>query len=157
MVTVFIKLLILFLFIVLIIGIIRTFQMEHSQEQAIFLRGVLPDPKPEGLYNGNVSGHKVSWLGKKFSSLNSTGVNLFDDGKGGKTEKYSFVTSIGKGTRDKEFNVFKIDYDISSNPFWLRFILDEIVQTAPNTYLGKLQLRIIPGLSFTLGYFKLQK
>ena len=157
MISLILKLTIILLLLVVIFGIYLTWKAEHSPEQTLFLSGTLPSPSPDGLYLGVVSVHKVSWLGKKFNSVGSTGINVFDDGKGGQVDKYSFVTSVGNGIRDKNLNVLKIDYNISSNPFWLRFVLDEIVQTATSTYLGKLQLLIIPKFPLTITYFKLQK
>ena len=71
------------------------------------------------------------------------------------TERQPFKTYYGNGLRDKNLNVLVLDYDIPENPFWLRYIRDEIVQVAPNQYLGKLHLRVI-GFAFTLGYFELE-
>ena len=83
-----------------------------------------------------------------------TGINEFT-GKDMKTyEKYPFTFSIGPGSHDLK-SVIQIDYNNSINPFWLRPVLDEIVETAPGEYLGKLQLRIVPGYPFTLTYFRL--
>ena len=133
MISLIIRLLILVIFLGVVFGLYLTWKVEHSPEQALFLAGTLPNPPPEGLYNGSVPGHTVSWLGKKFDSSDGTGINVFDDGKGGKLDQYPFVTSVGKGMRDSDLNVFKIDYNTKANPFWLRFILDEIVQTATTT------------------------
>ncbi len=151
----FFKLLFVTLLIFILLAVIRTWQIEHSADQKIFVQGQSPNPAPEGLYKGSVPGHKVSWLGKKFDAVNHSGINIFDDRKGGQAERYSFVTAYGSGLRDKNLAVLKIDYNIQSNPFWLRAILDEIVQVGPNEYLGKVHVRIIPGLPFTFGYFKL--
>ncbi len=136
---------------VLVAGFYRTWQVQHDKREAIFLKGTFPDPLPNGFYNGTID-RKVSWHGKKFNSLKAEGINVFDNG-----EKYSFITYEGKGLADKNLEVLKIDYNISGNPFWLKFILDEIVQITPNQYLGKLHIRLIPGLPFSLGYFWLKK
>jgi hypothetical protein len=140
----------------IVLGIARTWQEEHSENQKLFSSGSAPNPMPDGFYSGSVPGHTFSWQGKKFFAASSTGINVFTSGSTTE-EKYPFVTSIGKGVRDTTRDVLKIDYDIPSNPFWLRPILDEILQIAPGQYLGKLQLRIIPGFPFTLGYFELKK
>src|SRR3989344_7704126 len=108
-----------------IFGFFRTYQMEGSANQTAFLKGSVPNPLPDGFYAGSVSGPKVSWLGKKFNAGAQTGINVFEN-KNGQAEKYPFKTYTGKGVRDKEIEVFKIDYDTPENPFWLRFILDEI-------------------------------
>jgi hypothetical protein len=153
----FLKIIIIVAVVATVAGIIRTWQIQNDANQKVFLAGSVPDPKPEGLYSGTVPGKKVSWLGKKFNPTDSTGLNIFDDGNGIKGERYPFKTYIGKGLHDKNLDVLKIDYNLPGNPFWLKLILDEIVQVGPDQYLGKLNLRIIPGYSFGLMYFNLKK
>lgn len=124
----------------------------NSSNQKLFLSGKVPNPKPNGFYRGSLKRLKTPWQGKKFDEGTSTGINLIN-GK----EVYPFKTYVGKGLKDKNLNVLKIDYNTPENPFWVRLILDEIVQISPNKYLGKVHLKIIPGLPFTLGYFNLEK
>jgi hypothetical protein len=144
---------ILYLIIIsLALGALRTWQMNHGEKENTFLTGTVPNLKPDGLYAGTVPGRTVSWQGKKFNRTNSTGINVFNNG-----ERYSFITSAGKGITDKKLDVFKIEYNVPTNPWWLRPILDEVVEITPGYYLGKLQLRIIPGHPFTLMYFELRK
>lgn len=137
--------------IILFLGIHRTWLIQHSSNQKIFLTGKIPNPKPDGLYKGKVN-FKTTWMGKKFDANSSTGINIIDN-----KENYPFKTYTGKGIQDKSLDVFRIDYNIPQNPFWLRFILDEIVQVDKDRYLGKVHINLIPGLPFTLGYFKLEK
>ena len=138
----------------LVLGILRTIQTQNSSSQKLFLAGKIPSPKPDGSYKGSAGGRSdiAGWRGKKFDATNSAGINLV-----GNSEKFPFKTYTGTGLADKDLQVFKIDYDIPKNPFWLRLILDEIVETSPNHYLGKIHLKIIPGFPFSLGYFKLEK
>ena len=150
-----VKLVAIVFVLVIILGFLRTWQMEHSKSQTIFEGGKVPSPLPDGLYKGSVPGHTFSWQGKKFDSANNKGINIFDE-NGTTTENYPFKTSVTKGLRDKNLEVVKIDYNIIGNPFWLRIIVDEIVEIAPGDYLGKLHVRII-GFTFTLGYFQLKK
>jgi len=149
-----------FFLALLLIGLIllwlRTLQMKMEPNQKDFLQGGLPNPKPDGLYHGSI-GFDVSWVGKKFDSESSTGINIFKDKKGIQFEKYPFITSVGRGLFDENVFVLKIDYNVKGNPFWIRWILDEIVQVAPGEYLGKMQLRIIPGLPFSVLYFEIKK
>jgi hypothetical protein len=151
----FLKILIGLAVLAFLVGTVRMWQIEHSANQKLFARGDAPNPEPAGFYKGSFS-RPVSWLGKKFDATDSSGVNVFGT-EGAKIEKYPFKTKEGKGLRDKIVSVLKIDYNISGNPLWLRLILDEIVETEPGKYLGKIHLRIIPGYPFTLGYFTLQK
>lgn len=139
----------------MVFGFWRTWQVQHSENQKIFLAGSIPNPMPDGLYKGTI-GKKVSWVGKKFNASNSTGINSFDN-NGQKSEKYPFNMYVDKGLADKNLTVLKIDYNITENPFWARIILDEIVQTSENTYLGKVMIKIIPRYPFALGYFNLVK
>jgi len=145
------------LFIIfLILAFVRTWQMEHVQNQARFKSGIIPNPLPNGLYTGTVSNNRVNWQGKKFDAATASGINLFENGKENQTEKYTFKTSIGKGIRDIDIRVFKIDYDVVGNPWWLRPVLDEIVQVEQDQYLGKLHVRLF-GFVWTWAYFELKK
>ncbi len=146
--------LVIILFIIFILLIFRTYQIQNHPNQKLFLLGTLPNPVPNGLYKGVVNIH-TNWQGKSFDASASTGINSFIE-NGKQNQKYPFKTYIGKGIADNT-DVLKIDYNMPENPFWLRLILDEIVQTAPNKYLGKVHLNIVPGIPFTLGYFQLTK
>ena len=132
-------------------GLYKTWQTQNSPNQKLFLSGKISNPKPDGPYKGSVN-FKTSWQGKKFDASSSSGINLID-GK----ESYPFKTYTGKGLQDKNLDVFKIDYNIVQNPFWLRFILDEIVEVSPDKFLGKVHLKLIPALPFSVGYFRLEK
>lgn len=131
-----------------------------DDKQKTFLAGQVPNPLPDGSYHGTVPGYTVPWLGKKFNAADHSGINLFKNGGGdisaAPAEKYRFRTSMGPGLKDANVTVIKIDYDIPENPFWLRWILDEIVETAPGVYLGKMIVRFF-GTSFALIYFTLEK
>ena len=142
------KLIIGFIAVFVIAGVLRTWTLEYSDTQKRFAAGMMPSPAPDGFYAGSIE-RKTSWLGKKFYSVNSTGINVFDE-KGAHVEKYPFKTYESSGT-------LKIDYNVPANPLWIRPILDEIVKTGKDAYLGKLQLRLIPGYPFTLAFFELGK
>ncbi|MGH9845679.1 MAG: hypothetical protein ACREEM_43780, partial [Blastocatellia bacterium] len=62
----------------------------------------------------------------------------------------------GKGKKDVNTDVFKLDYDLPENPFWIRAILDEVVETTPREYLGKIHLKVLPGFWISIGYFGLR-
>jgi len=141
----------------IILGFFYTRKTQNSGNQEIFLKGIVPSPLPEGIYKGSIGKHKVSWLGKAFNSQALSGINMFVDSSGKLTEKYPFKIYIGRGLLDKNLTVLKIDYNIASNPLWVRIILDEIVQISENVYLGKVILKIIPGFPFSVGYFELTK
>jgi len=143
-------------FLLTLFGFARTWQLEHSNEQKVFAAGSVTNT-PDGLYKGSVHGYSGSWQGKKFDAAHSRGINMFAGSGDTKVEKYAFTTSLGKGARDTALDVIKIEYDIPENPWWLRPILDEIVETSPGHYLGKLQVRIIPGYPFTLAFFELSQ
>lgn len=131
----------------------RTYTTQHSPQQKEFLKGKAS--QPNGFLKGSVNA-KTNWLGKKFDKENATGINVFSKDKT-QEEKYKFKTYVGKGLADPTLDVLKIDYNIPGNPFWLRLIMDEIVETEPGKYLGKLHVRLLPRVSFALGYFSLQK
>ena len=148
---VIIVILLLFLF-----GIVRTIQTQHNPQQQEFLGGGVPKEMPNGLYKGSVTGLKTTWQGKRFDRARKVGINVF---KNGNTidENYPFKMYVGVGIQDKNRKVLKIDYSANAQPFWLKYILDEVVEVSPNKYLGKVHVLLIPGLPFTLGYFRLEK
>ncbi len=135
-------------------GFLRTLQIEHGTQAEAFRKGTAPNPPLDGLYAGTVPGYSTSWLGKKFDEKNALGINKFSEGSI-TAEKYPFKTSVGTGVRIAS-DVLKIDYNLPENPFWLRAVLDEVVQTGPGKYLGKLELRIVPGYPFSILYFELE-
>jgi hypothetical protein len=142
--------------IALIFGLFRTYQVQNAPEQTDFLAGKIPTKSPEGKYKGTVEKLKTNWIGKSFNAQQSSGINNFKENNH-IVEKYPFKTYTGQGIQDKNKEIFKIDYNLPQNPLWLRFILDEIVQTHPNKFLGKVHIRLLPGLAFTMGYFKLEQ
>ncbi len=137
-------------------GVWFTSRVEHSPNQTLFIDGTVPDPKLDGFYPGTVSNlPTASWLGKKFNAAQATGTNVFKDGSS-TVEQYPFVTTAQAGLRDIETQVLAIDYNIPENPFWLRPVLDEIVEVTPGHYLGKMHIRIFK-YSFSILYFELTK
>ena len=157
-----------FLMVLLLVGLVllwlRTFQMKSEPNQVEFAGGSLPNPSPDGFYHGKV-GFETSWIGKKFDATNSTGINVLRGDKdpasatgyGVAREKYPFTTYKGNGLFDPNTFVLKIDYNVPGNPLWVKFVVDEIVQVAPDQYLGKMQLKLIPGFPFSVLYFELKK
>jgi hypothetical protein len=141
---------------VTVYGLVRTHKVESDPRQKLFLAGHAPVPPPTGLYRGSLQGREVSWKGKKFKPESDAGINMFNTENGRLEERYPFRTWVGKGKKDKRLDVLKIDYAISGNPFWLRRILDEVVETAPGKMLGKVHVRWILGITFTMGFFELE-
>jgi hypothetical protein len=149
-----------------------------SGRQKYFLKGRLPSPPPEGFYKGIahlLGGGPVPWLGKSFEGAEDRGYNIFTP-KGasilkilspmykrfnvnteGNTDAYYFQTSTGKGLKDENTEVFKLNYNSPENPFPIRIILDEMVQTGPNEFLGKVHVKVFPGYYATIGFFGLER
>jgi len=120
-----------------VVGTVFSIRARSLPNQALFSKGKFPDPLPDGDMQGHAI-YQASWLGKSFTA-----------------KHIPFITYKGYGVNDPELEVLKIDYNIPGNPIYLRFILDEIVEVAPGQYLGKLHVRIIPFLPFTIEYFTL--
>jgi hypothetical protein len=155
-----------------------TFLVGQSERQKQFVESSAPANGPEGFYNGSayLLGNKpVPWLGKSFERDNHKGFNIFTP-KGasllkmltplyklfrlngdGNTDAYYFKTSTGPGFKDKEIDVFKLDYDSQENPFLIRIILDEMVEVGPQEFLGKVHMKVFPGYYATIGFFGLRK
>ncbi len=143
-------------FIVLLIGVALTWNTQHSDLQQKFLAGTVPAALPDGPYRGIVSGYAGSWRGKEFDRAKQGGWNLFENGDKFRAQ-YPFKLYAGPGLRDRELNVLKIDYNLPQNSPWLKMVTDEIVETSPGHFLGKVHVRLVPGYPFTLGYFELYK
>ncbi len=134
----------------IIVGLIFTSRTQNDSRQKLFETGKVPNPLPDGDYKGTVT-FETTWKGKSFNRNEQSGIN-----NTGNSQKYPFKTYVGKGLRD-DMDVLKIDYNISENPFYFRLILDEIVELEDGTYLGKVHLRLLPGVPFTITYFRLEK
>lgn len=141
--------------LLIIIGFIQTYRVQHSKYQEQFLAGHTPSPFPDGFHKGSADFYTSDWQGKTFQANSGTGSNIFGS-TSTNTEKYSFKTYVEKGSQDPSLETFKIDYDNGKNSWWLSPLLDEIVEVAPGQYIGKMSYRIIPGSPFALGYFKLE-
>ena len=155
-----------------------SFLVAQSERQKQFVAASAPTEPPDGFYRGLaylLGNRPVPWLGKSFERENQKGFNiftpqgasmlkimtplykLFRKNTDGNTDAYYFETSTGQGFKDKQIDTFKLDYDSGENPFLIRIILDEIVETAPQEYLGKVHMKVFPGYYATIGYFGLQK
>lgn len=140
-----------------IYGVVRTRHVEGDPRQKAFAAGRLPDTGIDGLYRGSLQGREVSWKGKKLRAADHTGINVFVTKEGRTEERYPFRTHVGKGLKDKKLEVLKIDYGLEGHPWWLRRIVDEVVEVAPGELLGKVHVKWILGITFTLDYFKLER
>lgn len=155
-----------------------TFVVGKSRRQGEFLLGRLPAEPPDGFYRGSaylLGSGPVPWLGKSFEPGNRKGFNIFTPtgasllrvltpfyklfrvNPDGNTDAYYFNTGTGTGYKDKGISTFKLDYDLPENPFLIRIILDEIVEVAPQEFLGKVHLKVFPGYYATIGFFGLKK
>ena len=147
--------------VVIVWAQMRTWEMEKRPEQALFASGSATLPKENYSYKGSSGEYKGSWQGKEFLP-DGKGVNAFRQGPGMFIEQPSFYTKypfhyyVGEAVRDNDLQVVVLDYNQPGNPWWLRFIRDEMVATGEHTYLGKVHVRFLPNYYFTLGYFTLE-
>jgi hypothetical protein len=131
---------------------LRTWEMEKRPSQAIFASGSAKEPLV-GRYKGEAGEYKGSWQGKVIQG-EGRGANVFTrDGQ--ESVEYPFAYYIGDAVRRKNLKVVVLDYNQPGNPWWLRFIRDEMVATGDATYLGKVHVWVLPHYYFTLGYFSL--
>jgi hypothetical protein len=163
---------------IVILGSLMTLLVEHSSYQKPFAGGRAPNPAPDGFHPGEphvLFDKKTPWLGKSFDRQANLGFNLFTPlgarilkiaspfyrrfsvNEEGSTRAYYFKTYVGKGKKDLNTDVFKLDYDMPENPFWIRAILDEVVEIGPQEYLGKIHVKILPGFYVSVGYFGLRE
>lgn len=155
-----------------------TYLVGKSRRQKEFLNGRPPAEPPDGFYRGSaylLGNARVPWLGKSFESENAKGFNIFTPvgasllkfltpfyagfrrNRDGNTDAYYFNTRTGPGFRDRGIETFKLDYDSPKNPFLIRIILDEIVEVAPQEFLGKVHVKVFPGYYATIGFFGLKR
>jgi hypothetical protein len=154
------------------------FVAEHSSYQKKFSAGTTPQTAPDGFYRGTAHvlfDADVPWMGKSFAAADHLGFNIFTPAGGkllkilapfykrytvnedGNTRAYYFRTRTEPGIKDPTLNVVKLDYSSRENPFRIRIILDEIVEVAPEQFLGKIHVKVFPGYYSTIGYFGLKK
>lgn len=160
---------------ILILGSLVTWFVEQSPYHEMFGQGRVPDA-PDGFHPGMAHvlfDKQTPWLGKHFDRQRQVGYNVFTPlgakilkfaspfyrkfnvNEEGNTRAYYFKTWIGKGKKDRQLDVFKLDYDSPENPLFIRIILDEVVEIAPQQYLGKIHVKFLPGFFVTIGYFGL--
>jgi hypothetical protein len=155
-----------------------TYLVGQSGRQKQFVSGSTPSEPPNGFYNGSaylLGNRSVPWLGKSFESENARGFNIFTPmgasllkiltpfyklfrvNSDGNTDAYYFKTGVGQGFKDKDIDVFILDYDSPENPFLIRIILDEVVEIKAGEFLGKVHMKVFPGYYATIGHFGLKK
>ncbi|MBS1792164.1 MAG: hypothetical protein JST85_30940 [Acidobacteria bacterium] len=160
---------------ILILGSLITVLVERSPYHKLFTQGRIPEAL-EGFHPGMAHvlfDKQTPWLGKHFDSQQQIGYNVFTPlgakilkfaspfyrkfsvNEEGNTRAYYFKTWVGKGKKDRQLGVFKLDYDTPENPLFIRIILDEVVEIAPEKYLGKIHVKFLPGFFVTIGYFGL--
>lgn len=145
-----IVIIVLFLIAVLY-GVARSYQANKHPDNTRFTNGTYPSTDLNGTYSGSWGENDTTWQGKEFFAGTNSGINNFVDG-----QRYRFKTYRGKSiSTGKE--VLKIDYNQPGNPFWVRRIVDELVEVEPGKYQGKVYARVLPRITFTLTYFTLQQ
>jgi hypothetical protein len=137
-----------------IVGFLFTSSANAKPEAAEFAAGTFPDPLPSGDLNGTAEG-QGAWVGKSFDSEAGAGINRFNNG-GTIDRNVEFKTYSAKGLTNPSQDVLRLDYNLAQNPFYVRFVQDELVQVAPGKYLGKIHLQVLPFIPFTVGYFRLE-
>jgi hypothetical protein len=155
-----------------------SFLVNRSDYHKQFVAGKVPKNAPDGFYHGAAHiffDKQTPWLGKSFVARDDLGFNIFmpkgaallkiiapfykkfSPNGNGDTDAFVFQTRTAPGLKDKETEVIKLDYDAPENPFPIRIILDEIVEIAPEQFLGKIHLKVFPRFYSTIGYFGLKK
>ena len=155
-----------------------SFFVNRGRYHRQFVAGCVPQSAPDGFYQGAAHiffDKQTPWLGKSFVAADNFGFNIFmpkgaallkilapfykkfRQNENGDTDAFYFQTRTEAGIKDKNVEVIKLDYDAPENPFFVRIILDEIVEIAPDEILGKIHLKVFPRFFSTIGYFGLKK
>jgi hypothetical protein len=115
----------------------------------------------------------MPWKGKRFHAEAGLGDNRFTASarpllrlywpfyrlvrraEPGHIRAFTFATRLAPSVVDPARTVLRIDYDLDENPrFWIRDVVDELVEVAPGEYLGEAQARLA-GRWRTAAYFAL--
>lgn len=137
-------------------GFYRTWKTGRMPEYEEFAKGTLPSVRPSGLWKGTAPElGEVSWQGKKFDG-GMEGINRFKK-DGVESEAYPFTYFEADSVGWKGKRIIRLHYGLQQNPLWLRMIVDEMTSVGPDQFLGVVYLKLIPGLPFRMGYFRLMK
>lgn len=135
-------------------GFYRTWETGRSPLHDVFMSGSALATPTEGVWEGTAEElGDVSWKGKKFLG-DGKGINVFGTEK---KEAYPFTFSTEDSIYESDMKVIRLDYGQKENPFWLRYIVDEMVSVGDNKFLGLVYIRLIPGFPLRMGYFTLNK
>lgn len=138
-------------------GYARTYVVERQTEQQLFTAGHADLSELDGDYIGVAHGYSgTTWQGKTVFRDTHSGINRFKYDSG-LTTKYLFKIFTAIALRDGNKEIIKLDYNQPGNPWWLKYIVDEMVLVGPQQYLGKVHVKISKHIVFTLGYFSLSK
>lgn len=142
---------------VVLFALYRATRVQGSRSQQLFRRGRLPSPTPDGFYRGASDLWLARrWVGKMFRAIEGTGVNVLRC-RGREVTAYPFTCHAARGLADPKLEVLALDYGRPDNPWWLRRLVDELVEVAPGKYLGKVHLRLPGGRPWSLAYFWLER
>jgi hypothetical protein len=102
----------------------------------------------------------MPWKGKRFHAKAGLGDNRFSEdarlpmrfywpfyrmarrADPGYFRAFTFSTRLAPSVLDPARIVMRIDYDLDENPrFWIRDVVDELVEIGPEEYLGEAQVR----------------
>ena len=130
-----------------------TIRFSKAPEAKLFSAGHYPSSPPNGSYKGIYGGRiGKNWLGKEFVADKNEGINNFADS----SPRFPFQTVKKTDLANKELEVLQLNYAYKNNPWWLRGIKDEIVETNHGHYQGKIYFKLGP-IIVPLGYFQLEK
>ncbi len=154
------RILVLLLVLVLVpivIASIRSYITSHSPYQEVFLSGFLPSKALSGRYKGTIltSLGTTTWVGKEISAKDKGGINIFQTATG-TIKRYPFRLLEVSSVENSKKKIVRLDYGLPENPFWMRFVHDEMVETKPGIFLGKMFISVVRPLSFGVGFFQLE-
>jgi hypothetical protein len=89
------------------VGFIQTYRVQHSKYQDQFLAGHAPSPFPDGFHKGSADFYTSDWQGKTFQANSGTGSNVFGSASTN-TEKYSFKTYSEKEAKTQALKHSKL-------------------------------------------------
>jgi hypothetical protein len=99
------------------------------------------------------SSSRFPWRGKSFTPLGAASGEGINRVIRDRWKLYRFETFVGP-SRGGRFDAVQLDYDLPTNPFFIRPIKDEIRELSPGLYLGQAYL-LLRGEAHLVLYFGL--
>jgi len=129
------------------------------QQQVFVENSYFSNSLPYGDYTGETTAWFAgAWEGKRFSQEQDTGVNIYKNPLSPYEDlRYPFTIREGTSLENQDKKVIVLDYNVPENPYWIRFLREEMVELEDGTYVGKTLYVIVQQYPIAISFFTLRK